>query len=179
MSVHEEVEEHIHHAHGIFDKLVAASMAVIAAILAVVSLFGQHFNTEKLLTQQKASDMWAYYQAKDIRRYSASVAQDVLGVAKAAPGLIAKYAQDASRYKKQTEDIVTKAQDLEKERDKLGEEADYFHYGEVFLEVAIVLSSLAILMKRRAFFYGGLACALAGVVISASGWILFGLSGKA
>ena len=48
-----------------------ARMAIIAALLAVVSVLGQHFNTEKLSSQQKSSDQWAFYQAKDIRRYTA------------------------------------------------------------------------------------------------------------
>jgi hypothetical protein len=174
MSVHEEVEEHIHHAQGGFDKLVAACMAFIAAVLAVVSLCGQHFNTEKLLAQQKASDMWAYYQAKDIRRYSAMMAQDLFTTYKS-PELAKKYAQDSARYNKQNTEIQAKARDLEKERDTMGEEADSFHFGEVFLEVAIVLSSLAILMKRRAFFYGGLGSTLVGVIISVAGWIRFGV----
>lgn len=173
MSVHEEVEEHIHHAHGTFDKIVAASMAFIAAILAVVSLLGQHFNTEKLLTQQQASDQWAYYQAKDIRRYTALVAGDLFAQIKGAD-LQKKYASDANKYRKQTEDIQDKARDFEKERDKLGRQADSFHFGEVFLEVAIVLSSLAILMKRRAFYFGGVACAVVGVLISLVGWLTYG-----
>ncbi len=173
MSVDEEVEEHIHHAREGFDKIVAGCMAVIAAALAVVSLLGQHFNTEKLLTQQKASDMWAYYQAKDIRRYSAVMAQDLLAAAKATPDTVQKYAQDADRYKKQTQDEQKQAQDFEKERDRLGEEADSFHIGEGFLELAIVLSSLAILMKRRYLFGGGVASALIGIGLSISGWIRF------
>ncbi len=75
MPAEQEVEEHIHHAHDPFDKTVAGTMAMIAALLAVVSVLGQHYNTEKLLNQQLISDQWAYYQAKDIRRYTAQVAQ--------------------------------------------------------------------------------------------------------
>jgi hypothetical protein len=177
MAVHDEVEEHIHHAHNTFDKLVAGCMAVIAAALAIVSLLGQHFNTEKLLTQQKASDMWAYYQAKDIRRYTAVMAQDLLSAAKSDAAVVQRYAQDAARYKKQTQEEQAQAQDFEKERDRLGSEADAFHFGEVFLEVAIVLSSLAILMKRKLFFYAGVASAVIGAFISLAGYVRFGLNG--
>src|SRR6201995_181688 len=101
MSAHEEVEEHVQHAHDPFDKAVAGTMAIIAACLAVVSVLGQHFNTEKLLEQQKASDQWAYYQAKDIRRYTAQVAGDFLKALKADPQVVAKYDQDSERYRKQ------------------------------------------------------------------------------
>jgi hypothetical protein len=166
MSVHEEVEEHVHHAQDPFDKRVAGTMAIIAALLAIVSVLGQHFNTEKLLNQQLASDQWAYYQAKDIRRYVALVAQDTLGQLKADPQLASKYAKDANRYKNETAAIQDKARDFERERDHLGSRADRFHFGEVFLEVAIVLSSLSILTRRRPFFVGGVASALIGMTVA-------------
>jgi Domain of unknown function (DUF4337) len=168
MPVNEELEEHVHHAHDPFDKTVAGSMAIIAALLAVVSVLGQHFQAEQLLNQQQASDQWAFYQAKDIRRYSAQVAQDTLKQMKGNEASIGKYAQDEKRYVKQRADIQERARDFEKERDKSGREAVRFHFGEVFLELAIVLSSLSILIKQRALFMAGAAAALIGVVISAT-----------
>ena len=177
MAVDEELQEHAHHAKSGFDKTVAGSMAIVAALLAVVTVLGQHFNTEKLLAQQEASDQWAYYQAKDIRRYSAQIAADMLAQAKAEPAQQQKYAQDAGRYKQQTAEIQDKAHELEHERDKVGRQADSFHIGEVFLELAIVLSSLAILTKRKALYYGGMLCAAIGVVMSVSGYLWYGLPG--
>lgn len=178
MSAHEEVEEHVHHAHDPFDKIVAGTMAIIAASLAIVSVLGQHFNTEKLLEQQKASDQWAYYQAKDIRRYTAQVAGDVLTQMKGDPTAAKKYASDSSKYRQQTTEIQDQARDFERERDKMGRQADSFHLGEVFLEVAIVFSSLSILFKRRLLFYGGLISAVIGFIISISGYFFYGILGK-
>lgn len=168
MPANEEVEEKIHEAHNPFDKTVAGSMAIIAALLAVVSVLGQHFTTEQLLLQQQASDQWAYYQAKDIRRYAALVAHDTFAQMKGDSRAINRYAQDSERYKKQSGEIQDKAREFERDRDKNGREALRFHFGEVFLEVAIVLSSLSILMKRRVLFTAGAASALIGVVISAT-----------
>lgn len=162
----EQVEEQIHHAQNPFDKTVAGTMAIIAALLAVVSVLGQHFNTEKLLNQQLTSDQWAFYQAKDIRRYTAQVAEDTLTQMKSDSAAIQKYAADSKKYRQQADDIQEKAKEFEKERDKAGRKADYFHFGEVFLEVAIVFSSLSILSKRKALFTAGAAAALAGVVIA-------------
>lgn len=173
MSVHEEVEEHIHHAQGQFDKLVAGCMAIIAALLAVVSVLGTHYETEELLLQQKASDQWAYYQAKDIRRYVAQMSGDILLQMKADQNIGKRYADDSARYKQQTADIQDKARDLEKERDKASGQTDSFHLGEVFLELAIVLASLSILTKRRPLFYGALVSALIGVLISGGGFYWF------
>jgi dsDNA-specific endonuclease/ATPase MutS2 len=166
MSVNEEVEEHAQHAHDPFDKTVAGTMAIIAALLAVVSVLGQHFQAEELLDQQRASDQWAFYQAKDIRRYAAQVAEDTLVQMKGPAAPVSKYVQDEKRYDKQRSEIQEHARELEKERDKSARKAVRFHVGEVFLEVAIVFSSLSILMRQRALFMGGAAAALVGVVIS-------------
>lgn len=172
MPANEEVEEHVHHAANPFDKTVAGTMAIIAALLAIVSVLGQHFNTEELLEQQKASDQWAFSQAKDIRRYSAQITHDILAYMKADPHLVGKYAQDSNKYKQQHDDIQNEARDIEKERDRSGEMGTRFHFGEVFLEVAIVFSSLAILMKMRPLFYFGVISALIGIGVSATAWTI-------
>ncbi len=78
MSAQEEVEEHVHHARDRFEKLVAGNMAIVAALLAIVSVLGQHYNTEELLKQQESSDQWAFYQAKSIRLYIAQSTQDLM-----------------------------------------------------------------------------------------------------
>ena len=77
MSVEEELQEEIEKAKEPFDKHVAATMAILAAFLAVVAVLGHIMTTEELLLQQKASDQWSYYQAKSIRRYQSEVARDL------------------------------------------------------------------------------------------------------
>ena len=170
MSVNEELEEHVHHAHDPFDKRVAGSMAIIAAILAFVSVLGQHFNTETLLNQQLASDEWAYFQGKDTRRYLAQATKDNLMASKGSSDAIARYGDDAAKYKAQSSEIQEKAREFENERKKTGNEAHRFHFGEVFLEVAIVFSSLAILTKRKQLFVFAVAAALVGATIAATAY---------
>lgn len=171
MSEHEEIDEHVHHAKEPFDKIVAGSMAIIAALLAFVSVLGQHFTTETILQQQKSSDQWAFYQAKNIRRYSAQMGQDVLTQMKASPDAIAKYVKDGEKYDKQMEDIQKEARSMEKERDEAEAKSKRFHIGEVFLEIAIVLSSLAILTKMKPMFVGGAVLAVVGIAYAATAYI--------
>lgn len=172
MSVHEEVEEHIEHARDGFDKLVAGNMAIVAAFLAIVSVSGQHYNTEELLKQQESSDQWAFYQAKDIRRYVAQSTQDLLAAqGKADAASAARYKQDAARYKTEGGEIQKEARKFAAERDESARKANQFHIGEVFLEVAIVLLSLSILTKRRPLAFAGFASALVGIALAARGFL--------
>ncbi len=77
MSVNEELNEGTEHAKEPFDRKVAVTMAIVAALLAIVTVLGHIFSNEEILAQQKASDQWAFYQAKDIRRYDSEIAVDV------------------------------------------------------------------------------------------------------
>jgi hypothetical protein len=172
MSVHDELEEQTHHAHEPFDKRVAASMALIAALLAIVSVLGHILTTEELLDQQKASDEWAYSQAKDIRHYMAQVATDVLQGAQGKLELVSKYGQDDRRYKSDTATIQEKAREFEQESTRDGRKAFRMHIGEVFLEIAIVLSSLAILAKRKFMWFTAIAAAAAGSVTAVTALFL-------
>ena len=171
MAEQEEIEEHVHHAKEPFDKIVAGTMAIIAALLAIVSVLGQHFTTETILQQEKSSDEWSFYQAKNIRRYSAQMGQDVLTQMKASPDAIAKYVKDGEKYDKQMEEIQKEAKDFEKERDSAEAKSKRFHFGEVFLEIAIVLSSLAILTKMKPMYVAGAILAVLGVVYAATAYI--------
>lgn len=172
MAEHEEVEEHIHHAKEPFDKLVAGTMASIAALLAMVSVLGQHFTTQNLLRQQQSSDQWSFYQAKNIRRYVAGATADLLTQAKADPKSFEKYGKDSERYEKDMESIKEKAEALEKQSEAAGERAESFHLGEVFLEIGIVLSSLAILTKQKGFFYGGSISSVAGLILAVRAYLM-------
>ena len=107
MSVEEELLEHAEHAKEPFDRKVALTMAVIAAVMAIVSVAGHILTTDELLGQQKASDQWAYYQAKSIRRYESDIARDTLAAASAGTAAINKYAANVERYEKEGEFIVT------------------------------------------------------------------------
>jgi len=172
MAEHEEVEEHLHHAKDPFDKLVAGTMAGVAALLAIVSVAGQHYNTEKLLNQQKSSDQWAFYQAKNIRHYVAGATVDILKQEKAEPARVDSYVKDGAKYEKDMKDIQKEANEFSEESKKAGELAEQFHTGEVFLEIGIVLSSLAILTKRKAFYYGGATASAAGIVLALKAYLL-------
>jgi Domain of unknown function (DUF4337) len=167
MSLDEELSEHAEKAKAPFEKKVAASMAVIAAALAVVSVFGQLYANEELLAQQKASDQWAYYQAKSIRRYESDVARDMLKTMSGEQAAIVAeaYGKNAERYEKEGAEIQDKAKELGAESDLKGRQALRLHIGEIFLEIGIVFATLAILTKRDLVWWTAILSASAGIAI--------------
>jgi hypothetical protein len=170
MSVDEELHESAEHAKEPFDKKVAVTMAIIAAMLAVDGVMAHLLTTEELLLQQKASDQWSYYQAKSIRRYNSEIATDIFkGLhTEATEPSAAKYEKNIEKYKKESEEVSDKAKEFEGESKTKGDQAQRLEFGEVFLEIGIVFASLAILTKRNLIWYGSIGSALVGLVIALS-----------
>src|SRR6266851_9767378 len=123
MSVEEELQESAEHAKQPFERNVALTMAVIAAVMAIVSVAGHILTTDELLDQQKASDQWAFYQAKAIRRYESDIARDLLAAVSAGPAGMQKYAANLTRYEKEANEIQGEAQKLETESHVRGRQA--------------------------------------------------------
>jgi hypothetical protein len=171
MSAEEELQEHAEHAKDPFDRRVAGTMAVLAAVMAIVSVMGHILTTEELLNQQKASDQWSYYQAKSIRRYESEVARDLFAAMKL-PEMSEQYKKNSEKYRKDDEDIQKEAQELENESHLHGRQALRLHFGEVFLEISIVLASLAILTKRPLLWYAAIAGGAVGAAFGVTAYFV-------
>jgi hypothetical protein len=168
MDVNDDLNESAEHAKEPFDKKVAVTMAIIAALLAIDSVAAHLYSNEELLAQQGASDQWAFSQAKDIRRYDSEIAADILRLIKGegAEERLQHYTDNAKKYEKDHAEIQAKAKEFEAERDVKGHKALRLETGEVFLEIGIVLASLAILSKRRLVWLMSIVSALTGVAIA-------------
>jgi hypothetical protein len=168
MSVNEELNEAGEHAKEPFDKMVAVTMAIIAALLAIVSVLGHILSTEELLAQQKANDQWAYYQAKSIRRYNSEIARDLLKAQANEAGAKAeeRYTANVDKYEKEGDEIQNEAKHLESESEFKGRQALRLEISEVFLEIGIVFASLAILSKLQVVWWVSMMSAALGVCIA-------------
>jgi hypothetical protein len=173
-----ELQEHAEHAREHPDLApVTLTMAVLAVLVAAVSLLGHRTHTEEIILQNKVTDQWAYYQAKNIRRHTDELFADLTTVvaskdAEAAAKLHEKYRAEADRYKDDQKELDAKARELEKDADLTRRKADRFDLGEVFLEIALVITSITLLSGRRVFWHLGLLMGTAGIVVAASAWIV-------
>lgn len=60
-----ELQEHAEHAKGDPELApVSVTMAILAVLVAIVTLLGHRAHTEEVVLQAKASDQWAYFQSK-------------------------------------------------------------------------------------------------------------------
>ncbi len=153
---------------------VTLGMAILAVFVATVSLLGHRAHTEELLLQNKATDQWAYSQAKNIRRHTYELFLDLLSVldpkdSPKAEKVKEKYADEIERYNEERKEIETEARTLEKEAGVARRRADRFDLGEVCLEAALVICSITLLTRRRVFWGIGLVLGIAGLGIALTG----------
>src|ERR1700730_7994540 len=152
-----ELQEHAEHAkHDPSLAPISVTMALLAVLVAVVTLLGHRAHTEEVVLQAKASDQWAFYQAKNIRRHTDELFVDLTSVetttdAGALGKLREKYSGEATRYRDEQKGIEDKARDMEAEVGHERNRADRFDLSEVFLEVGLVINSITLLSGRRIF----------------------------
>ena len=156
---------------------VTVTMAILAVLVAAVSLLGHRAHTEELLHQTEATDQWAYYQAKDIRRHTYELFLDQLTVfslqaSDQVEKVKEKYTKEVERYRDEQKDIEAEARKAQGDVKREGRRADRFDLGEVMLEAALVICSITLLTRKRIFWGFGLVLGLLGVAIGTAGFLV-------
>jgi hypothetical protein len=138
-------------------------------LVAVTTVLGHRTHTEAVLLQNKATDQWNEYQAKKIRSYNSSLAEDLLGVVtltnKEAAAKIAKsYAGHEQKWNDELKDEQDKAEALERRVEQAEARADRFDLAEALLEIGLVITSVTLLTRNRLYWYFGIVFSLAGIL---------------
>lgn len=173
-----ELHEHAEHGKEHPDLApVTLTMAVLAVLVATVSLLGHRSSTEEVILQNRVTNQWSYFQAKNIRRHNDELIGSLTGViatkdAEAAAKLQEKIQAEAERYRDEQKELETKARELEQEFGLAHRETDRFDLGEVFLEIALVITSITLLSGRRIFWHLGLLFGAAGIVTALSAFLI-------
>jgi uncharacterized SAM-dependent methyltransferase len=139
----------------IIKRRAAITVTVFAALLAINTMLGNSNSGRVLTNTISANNMWAWYQAKNVR----SVIYETSG----------KDA-DAARMKADMEEIMGKAKTMEAERDKAKERSPYYTYGGSALQLGIVLSTAAILAVTMPLFWASVAVGCVGSALMAFGY---------
>ncbi|MBA4372556.1 MAG: hypothetical protein C0402_06800 [Thermodesulfovibrio sp.] len=164
-----------------------ALTTIIFAVCATLSTFkGGGQSTRSVLSQSQASNQWAYYQAKSIKGYLYELQQEKFELElKAADPRVKKmigdeyqkkiegYAKKIKKYDEEKIKIEQEARAQEKIRDDAQLHSKAFGMAVIFLQIAILLSSIAALLKKKPVWVAGLTAGLVGLVFFANGFLLF------
>jgi hypothetical protein len=186
MSAHESMEhaEHAEHASS-ENKKIALLIAVIALFLALSETLGKSAQTESISKNVEASNLWAFFQAKSIRRTVVQTAADAaklgLGAAgdDAAKAALQKQIEDwqktAARYRSEpetgegTEQLAERAKHAEEEREQARAKYHHFELASAAFQIAIVLASATIITGIFTLAWISGLLTLAGVVVAVFG----------
>ena len=162
MSAHESMEhaEHAEHASG-SNRKIALLIAVIALCLALSEMLGKSAQTDSIAKNVEASNLWAFFQAKSIRRTQIQTAAEqgklTLGTTtdEAAKAALTKqietWEKTAARYRSEpetgegTEQLAKRAKDAEHERDEATAKYHHYEIASAAFQIGIVLASATII----------------------------------
>ena len=173
------------------DRLIAVYIGVLAVLLAVCGVGGGNAMKDATARNIEASNTWAFFQAKNIRRHELrlQIAEFEVMLAgqpelsAAARTLIEerlkKYRADEIRYTSEpdtgegVEELKVRARGLEVQRDRAMVKDPYFDYGQALLQIAIVLASVAIITGGTILLVLSGILAGLGTLSTLNGFLLF------
>lgn len=178
-----------------FANRAALLIAAMAAALAIGGLGGGSATDAMIVSNIRASDTWAFYQAKNIRQTAyeleaAELSSRLSGASAAARAdlerRIADYRATIARYEDEPDpqapgdslrgegkkQLMAQARDFEARRDAAAAQGDNFDYAEVLLQLALVLGSVAIVASNRKIFGAAAALGVLGALLTLNGFLL-------
>ncbi len=164
-----------------------AFTSVILAVCATLSTFkGSSYSTRTVLSQTQASDQWAFFQSKSLKGYLYEIQKDELNLElqdlapQTSPEVeqrmkdhIAKYEAQIARYDSEKAAIQSDARKFETIRDHALEHGQNFGIAVIYLQIAILLSSIAALMRKKPVWILGLCIGAVGIVFFVNGFVVF------
>ena len=154
-----------------FERLIALTIAILAVILSFVDNTGDNAKTDAIVKTTEAANRWAYYQSKSLKENLAETSATLLAALAPADPTTAKTKREEmtaeiARYKGEKQAIMEEAKALEKQSAYSMSINDRADQASLLLQIAVVICSIAILVRWKAIFYLGLTCGIAGIAVS-------------
>jgi Domain of unknown function (DUF4337) len=186
---HAEHAQHAAHEGGRDNKKIALIISVLALFLAFSETFGKSAQTAALNAQIEASNLWNFFQAKNIRRTMTIVATEMAKIDTVAAGTdqhkaalakqIDEWTKTAARYRSEpeagggkgegTQELSRRAQEMEKVRDHELNKYHNFEFASAAFQIGIVLASAAVITGIITLAYAAIGVGLIGVVLTGTG----------
>jgi len=179
-----EHAEHVEHASG-SNKKIALLIAVIALCLALSETLGKGAQTESISKNVESANLWAFFQAKSIRRTTVQTQADQaklslrLATDEATKAALQKQIDDwqktAERYRSEPktgegqDQLAERAKHAEEERDLAMAKYHHFELASAAFQIGIVLASATIITGMIVLAWISGLLALAGIGFTAIG----------
>jgi hypothetical protein len=167
--LHEEIQEKAEEGREKWTLYLALSTALMAVLAAVASLLAGHHANEALIERAKASDQWNFYQSKSLKQEIALNTDQILRAVGKTDPAVKDHSADIARYDREKADIKKEAdEDERKSEAHLGKHVPLATAVTAF-QIAIAISAIAILTRRKKLWYGSLVLTVVGIVFLIQG----------
>lgn len=173
-----ELEIHHDSEHGTdpVGQKIGVLAAVLAVLLALVTISSHRTHTESIVLRTEANDQWQYYQSRRVKFHSLELGEDMLTAlgtkSDSTANILQRYRTDKQRYKQEGEKIQEEAKEKAREAQHAERQALRYDFGEGLLEIGLILTSLYFLSRKKFFPVIGLVAGIAGLVVAASGLLV-------
>jgi hypothetical protein len=154
-SIKEKAEEQREKGEGKLTLYIAVCTALMAVFAAMAGLMAGDHSNEALIDQIKSSDQWAFYQAKSIKAEVRLLQTTPLGSNN-------KSAEDT---KKEEGEIKKSAEDYEHSSEAHLKKHIWLARSVTFFQVAIAISAMSILTKKKFLWFAGVLTSLIGLAL--------------
>jgi hypothetical protein len=172
LEIHHESE----HAIDPTGQSIGVLAAILAVLLAVVTIASHRTHTAAIIHKSSANDAWQHYQSTRVKYHNLELGEDLLAVIAAkndtTDKMLNDYRGQKKKYEKQQDEISAEAQNAQEEAERDERRALRYDLGEGLLEIALVLSSLFFISRKKMFPAMGVIAGLAGVVFAATGLLI-------
>ena len=188
--IHGEDEADSAAADATFRKFTGIYLGIVAMLLAITALGGSNATKTMLAANIQASDVYGYYQAKNIRQTVYQLSADQLqaellsqpGMPEEArtkiDGMVQRFRERVDRYESDPatgegkKELLVKAKEFEAKRDHAAERDPNFDFAEALFQIAIVLGSVSIVAASRSLVKLSGVLAVVGTVLMINGYFL-------
>ncbi len=179
----EEMKEVVEQAHEKGEKRIGLTMAIVAVLLAMATLLGHRAHTEEVVLQGNRNTEWVNFDTKRMQRTLhedfADLAASLPNSEKAADRFKEKAkieregepAKNGAPAKDGTDKIRERAQELDAEMKLVQQRANFYDGAELFLEISIVLCSIALVAEMKLFWQLSFITTIIGVAVVVWGFV--------
>jgi hypothetical protein len=170
LEIHHEKEE----KHDRTGQRVGILAAILAVVLAIVTIASHRTHTDGIIARSAANDAWQHYQSTRVKFHSLELGEDLISTLAPAhtEEKLKEYARNKAKYAEDGRKIQEEAVEKEKETERAEHRALRYDVGEGLLEIALVLSSLYFIAKKRLFPVVGILAGVSGAAIALTGYLM-------
>jgi hypothetical protein len=160
--LHENIQNRAEESRERWIMMVALTAALLAVLAAVSALMAGHHANEATIDQIKASDQWAFYQAKGIK---SSVLETKTAILREmGKGVDANDEAKIKQYKDEQKEIEKEARELQQSSQR---HLDLHHgiaQSVTIFQISIAICAIAVLTRKRMLWYGSLLLGVIGSI---------------